>query len=103
MSALVVCSCGWSVEGLRPGQLGTGVAAALEIAPHVHDMVQHWRNGHQLSCLADLRHVVRRCLQRYRQLTRARDDRDAVAREARRRGIRFESYDPFTDEWTPWR
>lgn len=99
MTILVRCSCSWEI----PDGNVAGVPIAVVLAPHVVEMIRHWRDGHQLSCRAELRHVVRQCLRRYRQLTRGRDvDRDAVAHEARRRGMRVETYNPFTDEWSDW-
>lgn len=65
--ALVRCDCGWWVpEGVVPG-----VPVAVVLAPHVDEMIRHWRDGHRLSCQSSLRYQVRDLLKRYRQLQRA--------------------------------
>jgi hypothetical protein len=99
VSDLVRCSCGWSV----PEGSVVGVPMLVVLAPHVTDMLQHWRDGHQVQCRSELRHPIRSLLKRYRQLQREKhhsgDDAENLREEFRRRGLRFEAYDPFTDEW----
>lgn len=97
--ALVRCDCGWEIE-----PIGIAIPVAVTLAPHVVDMIQHWLDGHRLSCQSNLRYTVRDLLKRYRQLQRAQQSQDTpenFAEQLRsKRGFRGETYNPFTDEWS---
>ena len=108
VEVLVRCSCGWTVGGPPIRHPGLD---DLALAGSVEDMVQHWRQGHRVQCLASVRAAVRSLAKALARLQRAkrRDPQDGVEATAkrqadsfRRMGIKVETYDPFSDEWSEW-
>lgn len=116
---LVQCSCGWTVEG-GPGLIHPHLVD-VKVCENIAEMVQHWRDGHQVQARHHARASIRRAAKALKKLTeqhrrggdddimergrtrqeeiRDRHRAERLADLGRKMGFRVETYDPFTDEW----